>query len=709
MKAHVISIGMVDKIDKVHYVEFGLGVNIITGKSSTGKSAILEIFDYCMGSSENNIPHGKITQHGTWFFTILSLNLKYLVVARNLVDDSRYINEVSVAPNPKDIDSSYFKEDYQIRDKKKFNPELGRYFNLTIDDIEEDLEDREYRKNNARKGRPSIRNIMPFLLQHQNLIANKHAIFYRFDENKKREDTIDQFKIFVGFVKGEYFSLKQQLSNLIREKKAIERLITKNESEESIRIARIKSILDVYFATTNTPLFLEQKATAEYIYQNHKRYLRFIADKNFNTNNDTVTDGTNDNSLVDFNTLLDSRVDLEAKKRTLLHKALDVERTINYTETVFIPSASKSSDAFSSTIYSNSQCYFCSHDNNNNYKTANKLNNALVWLNTELSKTNYQIDSFRHTKAELDSEIKEIDGKLKKVKKEIAEIRSIEEKLKNKEDLDNQASRYVGRLEEYLESLDSLSDLNDKNYDNIIKDIEDIESQLKEEFNVDSKIRTAEAYINKQMNKIGEKFDFEEDYKPINLKFSLSNFDLYYKTDDDKKIYLRSMGSGANWLYSHLSLFLALHRYFCKIGDKSVIPPILFIDQPTQVYFPTNIEDNSNEFDAQDLVEKRGKPESLDADMKSVKNIFEQLVQFCKDTKDLTGIEPQIIITDHADGLTLDNVTFDDLVVARWRDRGFIYPLPNESVNIKSDDISKEQMPIGIKGEQLNFLDPPTS
>ncbi|WP_372815235.1 DUF3732 domain-containing protein [Psychrobacter sp.] len=337
------------------------------------------------------------------------------------------------------------------------------------------------------------------------------------------------------------------------------------------------------------------------------------------------------------------------------------------------------------------------------------MNNALVWLNTELSKTNYQIDSFRHTKAELDSEIKEIDGKLKKVKKEIAEIRSIEEKLKNKEDLDNQASRYVGRLEEYLESLDSLSDLNDKNYDNIIKDIEDIESQLKEEFNVDSKIRTAETYINKQMNKIGEKFDFEEDYKPINLKFSLSNFDLYYKTDDDKKIYLRSMGSGANWLYSHLSLFLALHRYFCKIGDKSVIPPILFIDQPTQVYFPTNIEDNSNEFDAQDLVEKRGKPESLDADMKSVKNIFEQLVQFCKDTKDLTGIEPQIIITDHADGLTLDNVTFDDLVVARWRDRGFIYPLPNESVNIKSDDISKEQMPIGIKGEQLNLLDPSTS
>ena len=43
MKAHVISIGMVDKIDKVHYVEFGLGVNIITGKSSFS-SIIFSVF-----------------------------------------------------------------------------------------------------------------------------------------------------------------------------------------------------------------------------------------------------------------------------------------------------------------------------------------------------------------------------------------------------------------------------------------------------------------------------------------------------------------------------------------------------------------------------------------------------------------------------------------------------------------------------------------
>ncbi|HEV2694484.1 MAG TPA: DUF3732 domain-containing protein, partial [Verrucomicrobiae bacterium] len=38
-----------------------------------------------------------------------------------------------------------------------------------------------------------------------------------------------------------------------------------------------------------------------------------------------------------------------------------------------------------------------------------------------------------------------------------------------------------------------------------------------------------------------------------------------------------------------------------------------------------------------------------------------------------TGIEPQIIVTDHADNLTLDeSVIFNDYVRARWRNRGFI-------------------------------------
>ncbi|VTR62287.1 Uncharacterised protein [Actinobacillus pleuropneumoniae] len=55
---------------------------------------------------------------------------------------------------------------------------------------------------------------MSFILQHQNLIANKHALFYRFDEKEKREQVIEHTKIFLGFVDQTYFLLFQQKEKL---------------------------------------------------------------------------------------------------------------------------------------------------------------------------------------------------------------------------------------------------------------------------------------------------------------------------------------------------------------------------------------------------------------------------------------------------------------------------------------------------------------
>ncbi|MNY26133.1 hypothetical protein D3C86_1599640 [compost metagenome] len=172
-------------------------------------------------------------------------------------------------------------------------------------------------------------------------------------------------------------------------------------------------------------------------------------------------------------------------------------------------------------------------------------------------------------------------------------------------------------------------------------------------------------------------------YKDVlNLKFDIETFELYQQTKkegkDDKKIYLRSMGSGANWLSSHVSLFTSLLYYFCSLKEKCLIPTILFIDQPSQVYFPTEI-DNSTEFDGKELKKLTSKnndqsEDEFNQDINAVTNLFDQLVKFCNDTLKDTGIKPQIIITDHADNLKLKNANFEDLVKARWRKEheGFI-------------------------------------
>lgn len=170
------------------------------------------------------------------------------------------------------------------------------------------------------------------------------------------------------------------------------------------------------------------------------------------------------------------------------------------------------------------------------------------------------------------------------------------------------------------------------------------------------------------MNSIGANFDFEEFYKPLNLHFSLDTFDLWHETEDGMRVLLRSMGSGANWLYSHLTLFLSLLKYFCSLKDRCRIPTILLFDQPSQVYFPRT--DYGDAFNAHDLSEKslESKASLVDDDLQSVQNMYRQLVIFCEETTKDTGITPQIIVADHADNLTLGpDFSFESLVRARWR------------------------------------------
>ncbi len=47
MRTLIHEIGVLDNNGRKHPVKFKTGLNVVTGKSSTGKSALIEIFDYC--------------------------------------------------------------------------------------------------------------------------------------------------------------------------------------------------------------------------------------------------------------------------------------------------------------------------------------------------------------------------------------------------------------------------------------------------------------------------------------------------------------------------------------------------------------------------------------------------------------------------------------------------------------------------------------
>jgi DNA repair ATPase RecN len=74
MKTFIHEIGVIDKQGIKHPVNFKTGLNIVTGKSSTGKSALIEIFDYCFGSGENTIPKGVITASADIYYVALAVH-----------------------------------------------------------------------------------------------------------------------------------------------------------------------------------------------------------------------------------------------------------------------------------------------------------------------------------------------------------------------------------------------------------------------------------------------------------------------------------------------------------------------------------------------------------------------------------------------------------------------------------------------------------
>src|SRR5688572_20212166 len=95
MKAHIRHIGIVSHDDSVYAVSFTPGVNVITGKSSTGKSAMIEIFDYCFGSEDFTVPDGVITENSVIYFVVLKVKESNLILARRTGGRDAFVREES--------------------------------------------------------------------------------------------------------------------------------------------------------------------------------------------------------------------------------------------------------------------------------------------------------------------------------------------------------------------------------------------------------------------------------------------------------------------------------------------------------------------------------------------------------------------------------------------------------------------------------------
>jgi hypothetical protein len=85
MSMQIKAIILYGKNGKVRVVPFRLNdVNIITGKSGTGKTALADIIDYCLGRNTCNVALGVIRDTVAWYALHLQFpEVQALVARRN--------------------------------------------------------------------------------------------------------------------------------------------------------------------------------------------------------------------------------------------------------------------------------------------------------------------------------------------------------------------------------------------------------------------------------------------------------------------------------------------------------------------------------------------------------------------------------------------------------------------------------------------------
>lgn len=672
MKTLIHEIGVIDQQGLKHPVNFQAGLNVVTGKSSTGKSALIEIFDYCFGSDENTIPKGVITNSAAIYYVALAVNEQDMVIARdpNLATKA-FFRRVD-AFDSGEIDREYFSSSY-FRPLNEFKKHLRDFF-LDIDDVDESLAARANRRFNQKAPTPSVRSFTSFMLQHQNLVANKHALFYRFDEKEKRDQAIEHTKIFLGLVDQKFFHLSQEKERLSTDVKRLERQKETNKRTSESYKQKVAPVLCQLYALMgfkDEPLSLDKVLRHP---QDAKDQLDgIIVAEKINHNSDAITQR--------YEQLKLARNQKTAELRKLQRQAASINKHIQEEE-LFVENVKRFNSPQHVHI-SASVCPFCHTEKDNLRQSAEKLQQAITKVSGSLAQARPMKAKFQSSLIEVQRDTEIVSKLLTDLNQQIAEIEKVNQQLAEQKSLYESIIMQKSKLFALLDTLNMADDAElDREIKELKRELKKITDALKE-YDVQKGLAAASVKVNEYMASIGSHFEFETSYKPINLHFSFETFDLYHLTPENEKIYLRSMGSGANWLYCHVTLFLALHKYFVELGEKCAIPSVLFLDQPTQVYFPNFNRDNSATFEEQKKQEAEQRKihsvdQNIDEDIKAVENLFSQLSIYCNDLQLSNGFSPQIIVTDHADNLTLSNgFDFEALVNGnRWRTRGLIVPAP---------------------------------
>lgn len=635
------------KNEKYSYnvIEFKINsVNVITGDSRTGKSAIIPIIDYCLASGDCYIPTQTIRDACSWFGIVVSLNSSKVLLARREPGLQKSTSDMMIIQDEEIEIPSIPEKNTTCQAVKRF---LDEYSRLSFIDIAEDYYG----------GRPTFRDLMSFCFQPQNVVANANILFYKTDKTEHRNKLINIFPYVLGAITPEILSAHQELIDLQRKLKKREsdydklcELTVKWESEIRAWISVAIELGLLEEASRNVKFDTQLVMLQELVETNTEE--KIIKSDSIIKNSEEIVKLREKENII--------AMELTKYKSRYIEMSQLMKSITEYRDALTIQI-----ERLNITAWLNERakkehiCPVCQQK-----CIDNQQRNAYLRI---LEETQYKKGKLEEVPAAFEREYDLVKGEIQKLTDELVAIQKrikIEENRIRQEEFEKMnpnrytldgISRFLGKVEYASEAIAALESDGE-----LLTEIEMIRNRIKElkgiadESIIRKKIENAITRISVKQMELIKSLDSERPDDPFRLDYK--NLTVEVDGDDGRKDYLWEIGSGSNWLSYHISTILGLQSFFSTF--QSSVPNFVVFDQPSQVYFPHE----SNE--------GKEMPNLGDLDREAVKSIFSTMTKSILDVKG----NMQIIILEHADASIYGEIQGINEVCI-WRNGNKLIPL----------------------------------
>jgi len=625
-------------------------LNIITGDSKTGKSALSAIVDYCLGSGACRVPQGAIRRTVLWYGLRLKLRSGELFVARKAPETGKRASSAIFYELGDAVEIPAHDDLRSITNEEGLVALLSRACG-----IGENLH--QPPPGQTREAlQATIRHAVFFTFQEQAEIINRDLLFHRQGEPFIPQTIKDVSPYFLGAVDDNHLALARELRRLKHERASLERRLAEAESLRGEGLPRAKALLAEAQDAGLADPSVKPTSWGEVL-----SVLRAVSSAWVEDDSDVTNSGDA------LESLLARRSELASEYRTL-NDELRLAQSFVVGEQGFAREGREQVARLRSVglfkeEHATQVCPLCHTHLSEQVPSVDAIRQSLDRLERQLAGVQAGTPQVGRLVDVVEGRMAALRSELSDVRKAIDAIRRTNDRLEGERDDRARKAHVLGRIALYLESAAELEESGElrRELEAIGVRIAALEPQVSGDL-IGERVDSALSLIARDLTQFAQRLRLEHSESPVRL--DLRRLTVVADTGDGP-VTMADMGSGENWVNYHIAAHLALHGLLIKRGRP--VPRFLFLDQPSQVYFPP--ERNGDEGDMASL---------SSSDREAVERMFELIADFAREHSP----DFQIVVTEHAD---LKTSWYQEAVRERWLGGKKLIP-PEWLIQAKGDE-----------------------